>query len=161
MRQWLMGLRYRRQHGKLAQESMDFNNIQDVTPMSLGIEVYGGGFSVIIPKNTKIPIKFKEQYRTAHNNQTSVQITVYQGEADVAKDNNWLGEFLLNNIPPEDAGKEKIDVTMEINMQGVLHVTAVCTSTGDKDSIKVIEYKRRMGKDQIKRILDEARPGGA
>jgi heat shock protein 1/8 len=142
-------------NGKIAQESTDFNALQDVTPMSLGVEVYGGGFSVIIPKNMKIPTKIKEQYRTAHNNQTSVQITIFQGESSVAVDNNWLGEFYLNGIPPAEAGRETIDVTMEINIQGVLQITAVSTSTGDTESIKVTEDKRRMSKQTIKNILAE------
>jgi molecular chaperone DnaK (HSP70) len=120
------------------------------------VEVYGGDFSIIIPKSTKIPTRIKEQYRTAHNNQTSVQIVIYQGEHTKAQDNEKLGEFYLNGVPPAEAGRETIDVTMEINMQGILQITAVCTSVGESNSISVVENKFRMSSAKIQRILDEA-----
>ncbi|ODM89708.1 Heat shock cognate 71 kDa protein [Orchesella cincta] len=143
-------------NGKIAKESIDFTKIQDVTPMSLGVEIYGGGFSVIIPKSTKIPVKLKERYKTAHNNQTSVQITIYQGEDHIAVNNKHLGDFYLNGIPPNDAEVENIDVEMLINSQGILHVSAVCSSTGDKSAISVTENKQRIGRAAIKRYLEEA-----
>ncbi|CAL8069451.1 unnamed protein product [Orchesella dallaii] len=144
-------------NGSIAKESIDFTKIQDVTPMSLGVEIYGGGFSVIIPKSTKIPVKLRERYKTAHNNQTSVQITIYQGEERIAVNNKHLGDFYLNGIPPNDAEVENIDVEMLINSQGILHVSAVCGSTGGKSAISVTENKQRMGREAIKRYLEAAK----
>ncbi|ODM92945.1 Heat shock cognate 71 kDa protein, partial [Orchesella cincta] len=141
-------------NGTIAKNSMDFNKVQDVTPMSIGVEVYGGGFSVIIPKSTKVPVKLMERYKTAHNNQTSVQITIYQGEDKIAVHNQHLGDFYLNGIPPRAAELENIDVEMVINSQGILHVSAVSSSTGHK-SVSIIENKFRMGSGAIQRFLDE------
>ncbi|ODM92948.1 Heat shock 70 kDa protein cognate 4, partial [Orchesella cincta] len=137
----------------LFQKTIEVVN-KDVTPMSIGVEVYGGAFSVIIPKSTKIPVKAMERYRTAHNNQTSVQITIYQGEDRIAVKNQHLGDFYLNGIPPKPAEVENIDVEMVINSQGILHVSAVSSSTGQK-SVSIIENKFRMEKGAIQRYLQE------
>ncbi|ODM87355.1 Heat shock 70 kDa protein [Orchesella cincta] len=92
-------------NGSGDEDSVEYEEIQDVAPMSIGVQVYGGGFSVIIPKSTKTPVKAKERYKTAHDNQTSVQITIYQGEDKIAAKNEKLGDFYLNGIPPQEAGK--------------------------------------------------------
>ncbi|ODM90255.1 Heat shock cognate 71 kDa protein [Orchesella cincta] len=122
----------------------------DVTPMSIGVEVHGGGFSIIIPKSTKFPVKLMERYKTAYNNQTSVQITIYQGEDGIAARNQHLGDFYLNGIPPRPAEEENVDVEMVINSQGILFVSAISGSTGQK-SVSIIENKFRMGPRAIQR----------
>ncbi|CAL8136324.1 unnamed protein product [Orchesella dallaii] len=126
--------------------------IQEVTAMSIGVQVYWGGFSVIIPKGTKIPVKAKERYATALDNQTSVQITIYQGEEKAAVKNEKLGDFSLVGIPAKKAGVEKVDVEMIINSQGILNVTAVNTSTGLRE-VSVIENKQRLAKEAIEAYL--------
>ncbi|ODM86628.1 Heat shock cognate 71 kDa protein [Orchesella cincta] len=92
--------------------SKDYKEVEDVIPMSIGVEVYGGGFSIIIPKSTVYPVSVTERFKTAYNNQTCVQITIYQGEHPIAEKNKHLGDFYLNHIPPMEAGKENIDVEM-------------------------------------------------
>ncbi|CAL8133399.1 unnamed protein product [Orchesella dallaii] len=115
-------------NGAKGESLFDFESIRDVTPMALGVEAkighVSGRFSIIIPKNTKIPHKAVEKYYTTYNNQPSVEINVYQGENPVAKKNNFLGTFDLDGIPPNRAGAESLDVTMEIDKMGILHVTA-------------------------------------
>ncbi|CAL8136306.1 unnamed protein product [Orchesella dallaii] len=132
--------------------SIELEEIQDVTAMSIGVQVYGGGFSVIIPKGTKMPVKANECYQTAHDDQTSVQISIFQGEEKVAMNNEKLGDFCLVGIPPKKAGVENVDVEMVINSQGILNVAAVSTSTGLRE-VSVIENKQRLGKDAIQAYL--------
>ena len=143
-------------NGQIAKESIDFTKIEDVAPLSLGVEVYGGGFSVIIPKNTKVPCKIKDQFKTAHNNQTSVQIVVYQGEQDRVEDNDMLGEFYLNGIPPADAGEELIDVELEMTDLGILHVCAVSSTTGKSGEMTIREHKKRLTGDAKRKLLAAA-----
>jgi molecular chaperone DnaK len=142
-------------NGEIAKDSVDFTKIRDVIPMSLGVEVYGGDFSTIIPKNTQIPVRLHETYKTAHNNQTSVQIVVYQGEDGRAVNNDKLGEFYLNGIPPGLAEAENIQVYLEITEQGILHVKAECCSTGGSKDLPITEYKNRLSKAAIQKLLAE------
>jgi len=141
-------------NGKIAKDSVDFTKIRDVTPMSLGIETNGGGFSKIIKKNTKIPVTLTEIYKTAHNNQTSVHIEVFQGEDDIAVNNDKLGEFVLSGVPEGPKGQEKLEVEMKIGEDGILHVTAKCCSTGGSKILAITEYKNRLSRTDIQRLLE-------
>lgn len=109
----------------------------DVTPLSLGIITYGGYFTRLIPKNTPVPTKKSENFTTVKNNQTSVKIGVFQGESDVAEENELLGEFILDNIPPAPRGEPEIEVTFAINADGMVSVFAKDLATGKEQSIKV------------------------
>ncbi|ODM89710.1 Heat shock 70 kDa protein cognate 4 [Orchesella cincta] len=138
-------------NGSEAKKAFNFDTIQDVTPMSLGIQAkiegVPGRFSVIIPKNTNFPTKIKECYFTSEVNQKTVSVKIFQGEADVAKDNNLLGEFVLEGIPPAPAGRERIEVIMEIDAMGILHVTAVCKSTRGSKGLTIAENRGRLSKE--------------
>jgi molecular chaperone DnaK len=95
----------------------------DVTPLSLGIETLGGVTTVLIPRNTTIPTKKSETFSTADDNQTTVEIHVLQGERDMAKDNRTIGKFQLTGIPPAPRGMPQIEVTFDIDANGILHVS--------------------------------------
>lgn len=133
-------------NGQIKRGSDLHTRIQDITPLSIGIEVHGGNFSIVIPKGTKIPVKLHDRYRTTLNNQTSVQITILQGESTIATENSKLGDFFVKGIPSKNAGEENIDVEMTINSQGILHVTARSESSGalNTRAISVIEVKNRL-----------------
>lgn len=109
----------------------------DVTPLSLGVETKGGVFTRIIDKNTKIPTSMSEEFTTARDNQESVQIKVYQGEREVASENKLLDEFVLSGIPQAPSGVPRIDVTFEIDENGIVNVTAEEIETGKMKSISV------------------------
>src|SRR5690606_34611153 len=96
----------------------------DVTPLSLGIETLGGVMATLIPRNTTIPTKKAEVFSTAADNQTSVEIHVLQGERPMAIDNKTIGKFQLTGIPPAPRGVPQIEVTFDIDANGILHVTA-------------------------------------
>src|SRR5207253_376714 len=98
--------------------------LMDVTPLSLGIETLGGVMTKMIEKNTTIPTKFSQVFSTADDNQAAVTIKVYQGEREIAAGNKLLGEFNLEGIPPAPRGAPQIDVTFDIDANGILHVNA-------------------------------------
>src|SRR5690606_4967463 len=102
----------------------------DVTPLSLGVETLGGVMTVMIPRNTTIPTQKKEIYSTASDNQPSVEIHVLQGERAQAAQNRTLGKFHLDGIPPAPRGMPKIEVTFDIDANGILSVTAKDTASG-------------------------------
>jgi len=126
----------------------------DVTPLSLGVRTVGDGFKVIIEKNTTIPIRKSEIFTTAENNQTFVNISIFQGEEEKASQNHPLGEFQLIGIKPMDAGKPRIDVTFEINADGILNVTAKDKDSGQVQSI-VIKPSTGLDREQVKRMSRE------
>ncbi|CAL8069443.1 unnamed protein product [Orchesella dallaii] len=148
-------------NGTEAKKALNLSTIQDVTPMSLGVEAkigdVSGLFSVIVPKNTQFPTKIKEPYFTSANNQTNVTIKIYQGESSVAKQNNLLGEFVLEGIPPGPAGRERVEVIMEIDAMGILHVTAICKSTRGSKGLTIAENRGRLSKDTKRRLLEEGK----
>lgn len=123
--------------------------VKDVTPMSLGVEIFGGGLSVIIEKNTPVPYSKAYPYYTVFDWQTSVRINVFEGEKPKATMNNKLGTFDINDIPSAPTGKEPIDISMTIDSEGILHVKAVCRSTGNSEGITIEEHKGRMSGREI------------
>ena len=127
----------------------------DVTPLSLGIEVEGGLFNRIIEKNTTIPTKKSQTYTTAADNQNAVTIKVCQGERELAADNKQLGVFNLEGIAPAPRGVPQIEVTFDIDANGIMHVNAKDKGTGKETSIR-IESGSGLSEDEIKRMQQEA-----
>lgn len=127
----------------------------DVTPLSLGIETLGGVTNVLIPKNTTVPTSKKRVFSTAADNQTSVEIHVVQGERTMAEDNKTLGRFILDGIPPAPRGVPKIEVTFDIDADGILNVSAKDKGSGKTQSIR-IEGSTGMSKDEIEKMKKEA-----
>ncbi len=127
----------------------------DVTPLSLGLETKGGVMTVLVPKNTTIPTEKKETFTTAEDNQTAVTIKVYQGERPMANDNRALGEFNLEGIPPARMGVPQIEVSFNIDANGILNVTARDKGTGKEHAIR-IEASGGLNKDEIERMQREA-----
>ena len=127
----------------------------DVTPLSLGVETYGGVMTVLIPRNTPIPYKKCETFTTAADYQTEVEIHVLQGERSLAKDNKSLGKFYLTGIPPAPRGVPKIEVCFDIDVDGILHVTAKDLGTGKEQSIR-IQPSSGLTQEDIEKIVKEA-----
>lgn len=127
----------------------------DVVPLSLGVETLGGIFDVVIPRNTTIPTKKSKIYTTAEDNQTSVLIKVYQGERTIASENRLLGQFELTGIPPAPRGLPQIEVTFDIDADGILHVSAVDKATNKEASIK-IHARTGLTEEEIERMIKEA-----
>ena len=109
----------------------------DVTPLSLGIETLGGVFTKLIESNTTIPSKKSETFSTASDNQPSVEIHVLQGERPMAKDNRTIGRFHLDGIPPAPRGMPQVEVTFDIDANGILHVSAKDKGTGKEQKIRI------------------------
>lgn len=127
----------------------------DVTPLSMGIETMGGVMTKLIEANTTIPTKKSETFSTAADSQPSVQIVVYQGERSMAKDNRKLGEFNLDGIPPAPRGVPQIEVTFDIDANGILNVSAKDKGTGKSHNIR-IEAKSGLSDEEIKRMKADA-----
>merc|ERR1712048_48084 len=127
----------------------------DVTPLSLGIETLGGVFTRLINRNTAIPTKKSEVFSTAVDNQSQVGIKVYQGEREMAADNKMLGSFDLVGIPPSLRGKPQIEVTFDIDANGIVQVSAKDKGTGKEQKIQV-QSSSGLSKDDIQRMQNEA-----
>ncbi|RLD13071.1 MAG: molecular chaperone DnaK, partial [Caldiserica bacterium] len=142
------------QAGVLSGEVKDIL-LLDVTPLSLGVETLGGVMTVLIPRNTTIPTKKTQIFTTAEDNQTAVTVRVYQGERPMARDNKFLGEFDLVGIPPAPRGVPQIEVTFDIDADGILHVSAKDKATGKEQSI-TIKAKSGLTDEEIERAIKEA-----
>jgi molecular chaperone DnaK len=127
----------------------------DVTPLSLGIETLGGVMTKLIQKNTTIPTKAQQVFSTADDNQTAVTIHVLQGERDMATGNKSLGQFNLTDIPPAPRGMPQIEVTFDIDANGILHVSAKDKATGKENKIK-IQASSGLSEEEIKRMVKDA-----
>jgi len=127
----------------------------DVTPLSLGIETLGGVMTKIIERNTTIPIRKSQIFTTAEDMQTTVEIHVLQGERALAKDNVSLGRFTLTGIPPAPRGVPQIEVTFDIDANGILHVTAKDKATGKEQSMKIVA-PNKMSREEIEQKMKEA-----
>jgi molecular chaperone DnaK len=132
----------------------------DVTPLSLGIETLGGVFTKLIESNTTIPTRKSETFSTASDNQTSVEIKVFQGERAMAADNRQLGVFQLGNIPPAPRGVPQVEVTFDIDANGILHVTAKDKATNNEQKI-TISGSSGLSKEEVEKMAREAKENAA
>jgi len=132
----------------------------DVTPLSLGIETLGGVFTKLIDRNTTIPTRKSEVFSTAADSQTSVEIKVYQGERALAKDNRMLGVFQLIGIPPAPRGIPQVEVTFDIDANGILNVTAKDKATNNEQKI-TITSSSGLSKEEVDKMAKDAESHGA
>jgi len=143
------------QGGVLAGDVKDML-LLDVTPLSLGIETLGSVFTKIIDRNTTIPVKKSQIFSTAADNQTSVEVHVLQGEREMAASNRSLGRFHLDGIPPSPRGIPQVEVTFDIDANGIVHVTAIDKATNKEQKI-TITAGSNLPKDDIEKMVNEAK----
>ncbi|XP_064164251.1 endoplasmic reticulum chaperone BiP-like isoform X2 [Anguilla rostrata] len=144
------------QAGVLSGEDPGRVLLLDVCPLTLGIETTGGVMTKLIPRNNVVPAKKSQIFSTASDNQPTVTIKVFEGERPLTKDNNLLGTFDLTGIPPSPRGVPQIDVTFEIDVNGILRVTAEDKGTGNKNTITITNDQNRLTSEDIERMVNDA-----
>jgi len=128
----------------------------DVIPLSLGLETAGGLMTPLIPRNTRVPVTKTETFSTFSDNQTGVLIQIYEGERQMTKDNNLLGKFNLEGIPPAPRGVPQIEISFDLDCNGILQVSAKDKAGGATNQIRITNDSNRLSKDEVERLVQEA-----
>jgi len=140
---------------KAPSKQLDQVILIDVNPLSLGIETAGGVMTPIIPRGTRVPVKRSQVFSTFADNQTNVLIQIFEGERGMTKDNNVLGKFDLGDIPPMPRGRPQIEVTFDLDSNGILNVTALEKSAGKPKKITITNDTNRLSKERIEKMVAE------